>query len=385
VSGIHLLSFFTGGGFFDLGFEQAGFKVCFTNELDERTSKLYSSGMTSWRLSLDKNATSVQISSNKSIEDLSVKEILDCAFPDEQPALFGVIGGPPCTDFSIGGVQAGHDGKAGRLTSVYVSKLRKLKPSFFVLENVPHLSTNEKHSTKLETLLKSIENAGYVYVKTILNALDYGVPQDRQRLFVVGFRRELLRAWMPKTKNLKAALQKTFSWPKATYPNAKLSYSWPGSTAFRGSPSKPADIPEDLCSLHAFDQGNDPELVANGKDCFKPYSKKFQVIKEGDVSKKSFKRLHRFRYSPTAWYGNNEVHLHPWKPRRISVREALRLQSVPDSYIMPAEVPLSTKFKTICNGVPCLLAKHLAEAINKYIQDGQNGLLKGSQTAAKHG
>jgi DNA (cytosine-5)-methyltransferase 1 len=176
-----------------------------------------------------------------------------------------------------------------------------------------------------------------------------------------------------------------FAWPTPKYPNAKLSYPWPGSESFRGNPSKNPEIPEDLCSLHAFDQANDPELLANGKDCFKPYSKKFQLIDEGDVSGKSFKRLHRFRYSPTAWYGNNEVHLHPWKPRRISVREAMRLQSIPDSYVMPADIPLSTKFKTVCNGVPCLLAKGLAVAIDKFIEEGRKGVFRKAVAVSTNG
>ena len=80
---------------------------------------------------------------------------------------------------------------------------------------------------------------------------------------------------------------------------------------------------------------------------------------KGDVSAKSFKRLHRYRYSPTAWYGNQEVHLHPWRPRRISVREALRIQTVPDAYVLPKDEPISGRFKAISNGVPCLMAKKI--------------------------
>src|SRR5690242_6926483 len=114
--------------------------------------------------------------------------------------------------------------------------------------------------------------------------------------------------------------------------------------------------------------------ISNGKDFFNPYSSKFGTIKEGDVSGKSFKRLHRFRYSPTVWYGNNEVHLHPWKRRRLSVREALRLQTVPDSYVMPEDVPLCAKFKVIGNGVPCLLAQKLAEAVSAFIETNQRAV-----------
>ena len=67
------------------------------------------------------------------------------------------------------------------------------------------------------------------------------------------------------------------------------------------------------------------------------------------------------------WYGNNEVHLHPWKPRRLTVREALRIQTVPDGYVLPSENSLTHKFKVISNGVPSLLAQQIASALLKYI------------------
>ena len=94
---------------------------------------------------------------------------------------------------------------------------------------------------------------------------------------------------------------------------------------------------------------------------------KFLVIAEGDSSKKSYKRLHRYRYSPTVAYGNNEVHLHPWLPRRLTVAEALSLQSLPKEYVLPSDMTLSAMFKTIGNGVPYLLGKGVASAIASHI------------------
>ncbi len=107
--------------------------------------------------------------------------------------------------------------------------------------------------------------------------------------------------------------------------------------------------------------------LPNGNEGFAAYSAKMQTVREGDVAKKSFKRLHRYRYSPTACYGNNEVHLHPWEPRRLTVREALRIQSVPDTYELPPDMPLSSKFKMIANGVPVELARHVAQAIHSVL------------------
>ncbi|MEX2592630.1 MAG: DNA cytosine methyltransferase [Anditalea sp.] len=91
------------------------------------------------------------------------------------------------------------------------------------------------------------------------------------------------------------------------------------------------------------------------------------MIQEGDDKKKSYKRLHRWRYSPTAAYGNNEVHLHPYKVRRISVAEALALQSLPKDFVIPANITLTNAFKAIGNGVPYLAGKGLAITLLNFI------------------
>ena len=94
-----------------------------------------------------------------------------------------------------------------------------------------------------------------------------------------------------------------------------------------------------------------------------------QQIEEGDDSGKSYKRLHRWRYSPTAAYGNNEVHLHPFHARRISVAEALAIQSLPKEFEMPSDVSLTSKFKMVGNGVPYLAASGIAKSIFEFINE----------------
>jgi DNA (cytosine-5)-methyltransferase 1 len=362
---IPLLSFFTGGGFLDIGFEKAGFAIKWTNEVKPEFADIYASGVTSWRRSRNPKPRKAAIANTNSIASLEDRAVMRQAFGNKAPPLFGAIGGPPCTDFSPGGLHAGHNGDNGQLTGVYVEMLKSIKPSFFLLENVPHLASHPDHGPVFESLLKKLSRAGYVYVRKKLNALDFGIPQDRTRLFVIGFRRNLLRAWYPKERSPKRAFELHFRWPTPAYPNAKEAYTWPEASAFGGNPAKPRDIPEKLYVHRALKPS--PESLPNGKEWFVPKSKKFKTIREGDVSGKSFKRLHRFRYAPTAWYGNNEVHLHPFKPRRLSVREAMRLQAVPDSYVMPKETPLSAKFKVICNGVPVLLAEKIAGSMASFI------------------
>ena len=92
-----------------------------------------------------------------------------------------------------------------------------------------------------------------------------------------------------------------------------------------------------------------------------------KTFDEGDDSKKCYKRLHRWRYSPTAAYGNNEVHLHPYKARRLSVSEALAIQSLPKEFELPQSISLSAMFKTIGNGVPFVLAQGVAKTLKDFL------------------
>jgi len=94
---------------------------------------------------------------------------------------------------------------------------------------------------------------------------------------------------------------------------------------------------------------------------------RFQTKDEGDVARKCYKRLHRWRYSPTAAYGNNEVHVHPYLPRRISAAEALAIQSLPPEFVLPPTISLTDAFKTIGNGVPYVAAHAIANTIYDYI------------------
>lgn len=361
-----ILSFFTGGGFFDLGFKQAGFPIDWTNENCPAFIKGYESGMSAWLSALRRRTVKARIANSGSVCDLSARSVLKEAFGGGPPTDFGVIGGPPCPDFSNGGVHAGGNGSNGKLTSVFVDMICNLRPSFFVIENVAGLYRFHKHRVFLNRKISQLRERGYAVDYKVLNALELGVPQDRERLFVVGFEKSIAQRGVG--RKLAAAEVGWFPWPTIeAYADAK-SLSWPRTTPFGRKPAKPAGVPIELSVYPALLGNGDPEGIANGLEYFNPYSSRFKEIQEGDVARKSFKRLHRYRFSPTAWYGNQEVHLHPWKARRLSVREALRIQSVPDEYILPKELSLSSKFKMICNGVPCVMAFHLASAVKSFLQ-----------------
>ncbi len=146
--------------------------------------------------------------------------------------------------------------------------------------------------------------------------------------------------------------------------------SWPALEPFEAHSEKP--IPENLpkeLTVEFWFKRNDVVNHPNKDMYFKPKAglKKFEVIQEGDDKKKSYKRLHRWRYSPTVAYGNNEVHLHPYKVRRISVAEALALQSLPQDFVIPTNITLTNAFKAIGNGVPYLAGKGLAITLLNFI------------------
>ena len=145
---------------------------------------------------------------------------------------------------------------------------------------------------------------------------------------------------------------------------------WPSHEAYaqdseRIFPSTLKNVRE-LTVEHWF-RKNDVYNHPNSRHHFQPKSMhRFQTVLEGDDSKKSFKRLHRWRYSPTAAYGNNEVHLHPYKDRRLSAAESLAIQSLPKEFCFPPTMTLSDMFKTIGNGVPYLAAKGLADTVGVF-------------------
>lgn len=139
--------------------------------------------------------------------------------------------------------------------------------------------------------------------------------------------------------------------------------------------SIPIELTVTNCLVSEKDKKN---KVANIDEYFplRRNAEERKKVNEGDTNRPSFKRLHRYRFSPTTCYGNNEVHLHPYENRRISVREALRIQGVPDSYEFSKNISLSKKFKLIGNGVPVPLAKAVAKSVLHLISDKDNLIIR---------
>ena len=355
-----VLSFFSGGGFLDMGFTAAGFNIVWTNEIDKQFSVFYREGITAWKQErgLLKRGEGCAISNQNSIKDIQNNTILEEAFK-EKPYHFGIIGGPPCQDFSINGNLNGFQGDRGSLTDAYLYKILELQPSFFIMENVTGLIKVKKNAKHFFELLEVMKD-DFVIDWKVLNSLEFGVPQSRERIFVVGIN---------KSKFDVSSFEHTNNWfpfnKYAGHAGAQTSYKWPEANTFGITPVQPSGIPPELCVESCLVSEELEGAVANANEYFKLHGDKrhLRSIKEGETNRPSFKRLHRYKYSPTACYGNNEVHLHPYQHRRLSVRETLRIQGVEDSYIITTPGFLSKKFKMIGNGVPVPMAEALGKSV----------------------
>ena len=360
---IPILSFYSGGGFMDMGFEKAGFEIVWTNEVDDIFIKLHEAGITSWRKARG-NGTKAEIFNKKSITEVSSKKILEEAFANSVPKDFGIIGGPPCQDFTINGNLEGFKGERGKLTVVFFDKILELLPTFFVMENVTGLTKRNSTKEHMMELVARLEQNYFVDHKT-LNALDFGVPQFRERVFFIGIRKDKIDEDIANN-----SLGEWFAFPmNRRYNGAATKYKWARTVEFGKKLKKPKGLPIELCVESCLVPFREMKGTPNAKEYFNLYveEKELEKIGEGETNRPSFKRLHRFKYSPTACYGNNEVHLHPYKHRRLSVRETLRIQGVEDSYVLPPKLPLTKKFKMIGNGVPVPLAEAIAKALKDFI------------------
>jgi DNA (cytosine-5)-methyltransferase 1 len=365
-----IFSFFSGSGFLDLGFEKTNFDIKFVNEYHLPFLQAYQYSRAQMAIQPPEygyNSSSIEVFLEGKDREYLKKLVEDAKLTSN---LVGFIGGPPCPDFSIGGKNKGQNGENGKLTNIYIETIINNQPDFFVFENVKGLCKTKIHRKFYEELKQKLFKNNYIITERLTNCIEFGVPQDRDRIIMFGIKKGLISNII-KDINLDVA----FNWEKyIKYSQKKVLNKslWPTTESYQEGSYKP--IPDTINGLqnltvqHWFEK-NDVENHPNGNHYFKPRAGliKFQTIAEGDDSKKSYKRLHRWRYSPTAAYGNNEVHLHPYKSRRLSAAEALAIQSLPREFSLPENMTLSNMFKTIGNGVPYLAALGIANTISDFL------------------
>ncbi|WP_299624849.1 DNA cytosine methyltransferase [uncultured Tenacibaculum sp.] len=160
-----VVSFFSGAGGLDLGFQKAGYDIVWANEFDKEIWSTYEFNHPDTVLD------------RRSIVDVQSKEVPDCE---------GIIGGPPCQSWSAAGSHKGIDDKRGKLFFDFIRILEDKQPTFFLAENVSGILA-PRHSNALKNIISSFEGAGYNVVYKLLNAKDFNVPQDRKRVIFIGY------------------------------------------------------------------------------------------------------------------------------------------------------------------------------------------------------
>lgn len=342
------ISLFSGAGGLDLGAERAGFDVRAAVEHDRDAA-----------LTMEKNFAGLASPVIQAdILDTPTRDILRAAGLKgrERPEL--LIGGPPCTPFSKSGFwlewkRQGLDPDAS-LLQAYTRVLAQAKPRFFVLENVYALTYNNKASRPAFTrLLTELTAAGYIYDYAVLNAADYGVPQARPRLFIVGARRG------SKVPELPAATH-TGSWERrASGPDGGLPHVTTGE-ALAGLVSEPEssevvrgswghllpDIPPGENYLHYTEERGHPNPQFGWRSRYWSFLLKLDPRKPAPTIQ--------------AQPGPNVGPFH-WDSRRLRVGEVKRLFTFPDEFEL-----VGTRSRVqaqLGNSVPPLLAERVLEQV----------------------
>lgn len=318
---LNIVSLFSGAGGLDLGFEKAGFKTIYANEYDKSIWDTFEYNFKNTKL--DK----------RDIRKINSNEIPDCV---------GVIGGPPCQSWSEAGSLRGINDSRGKLFFDYIRIIKDKKPLFFVAENVSGI-LHSRNAEAFNNIIQGFKEIGYNVKYQLLNAKDYNVPQDRQRVFIIG----LLN-------------KDNFEFPKPKEKKITLN-----------------DAISDL-------QKNAKPFINSKKDEFNHeyYTAGYSTIFMSRNRVRAWKEQ-----SFTIQAGGRHAPLHPQAPkmefieknkrefkkgeeglyRRLTVRECARIQTFPDNFKFIYNNVLDG-YKMVGNAVPVNLAYEIANQILKYIK-----------------
>ena len=330
---LKILSLFAGCGGLDLGFKQAGLEVLVANEYDKAIFETF-----------EKNFPKTNLI-KKSIIDLELSEL-----PNN---IDGIIGGPPCQSWSEAGKQLGIKDDRGKLFHEYIRILKGVKPKFFLAENVSGI-LHKKHSEAFNNILNKFSDLGYNVKYQLLDVADYGVPQNRKRVIIIGFKKTL-----------------------------KIDFQFPSSKLF----NKPKTLQDAIGDIN-FAMPSKKNNKTNG------LLDKSNQIQNNEYMTGSFSTMYMSRNRVRGWNepsftiqaGGRHAPLHPNAPkmikigkdnmqfdkknikkyRRLSVRECARIQTFPDSFNFYYN-NISDGYKMIGNAVPVKFARVLATEIKKYI------------------
>lgn len=340
---LRVAALFAGCGGLDLGFSENGlFDIVWANEFDSSIAPTY-----------------LRNFPETAFDGRSITEIASTDIPDVD----GVIGGPPCQSWSLAGAMRGMRDPRGGLFLEYIRVLRDKQPSFFVAENVKGMLSSS-HRSAFGEIVERFREIGYRIQWRLLNASSYGVPQDRERVFIIGVRSDLtVEVAFPEPTH--ASIEERAAPRLGTQRLLPL-------VSLRDAIG---DLPKPLPAL----EGN----RTNGLDLAVPNHE----YMTGDFSPRYLSRNRRRGWeepSFTIQAGGRHAPLHPASPRmrrvgidkfvfdtkgrqavrRLSVRECARVQTFPDDFVFVYD-NVSQGYKMIGNAVPVRLARVIAEQLHK--------------------
>lgn len=333
---MNLISLFSGCGGLDLGFEKAGFSIPVANEFDKKIWATFKANHPNTHL-IEGDIRNVRK------EDIA---------PYINGDVDGIIGGPPCQSWSEAGALRGIEDERGQLFFDYIRILEEFKPKFFLAENVSGMLAN-RHSEAVKNIIKLFEKAGYDVSVTLVNAKDYGVAQERKRVFYIGFRKDL-----------------------------NIDFKFPhGSTEEDDKKITLKDIIWDLqdSAVPAAPKNkHNPDAINNNEYFTGAYSTMF-------MSRNRVKAWDEQAYTVQA--SGRQCQLHPQAPkmvkfgkndcrfvegkenlyRRMTIREVARVQGFPDSFKFIYD-DTNMGYKMIGNAVPVNLAYEIGCAIKEVLE-----------------
>ena len=329
-----VISLFSGCGGLDLGFKQAGFEIVYANDNDQDVWETYTKNI------------------GAHMDQRSLFGVPSSEIPDAD----GIIGGPPCQSWSLAGAMRGIGDERGQLFYEYIRLIRDKNPKFFVAENVPGM-LSKTHIGEFRKIIWEMEKLGYLVSYNLYDARNYGVPQERKRVIVVGYRKDLGIRYVP---------------PEPTHIKS-ISNGIDGATKERWVTLKEAisDLPEAV-----------PALEKNRPNPAVKFPNHEYMV--GNFSTIYMSRNRRKRWdeqSFTIQAGGRHAPLHPdscpmervgtdkWVftgsyYRRITVREAARIQTFPDSFIF-YYANVAQGYKMVGNAVPVRLAFNIGKKISQ--------------------
>ncbi|MFC3550454.1 DNA cytosine methyltransferase [Lysobacter cavernae] len=317
------IELFAGCGGISTGFLDAGLNVAAGFELDARAVDAY-------------NYNHAYRGSRGFISDLNVAAGAELLSHAKVNRADFVIGGPPCQPFSIAGKRQGKRDTRANLIGHFIRIVDELKPSAFMLENVPNLATISGGEI-LDEVKSELRALGYSVGHAVVSAADYGVPQNRKRLVVLGVKGN-----------------KEVRFPMPTHGTVERQYM------------SASDAIDDLPDAGEFGEHGvyNHEPTVHSADMVERLSK----LQPGKRERGSFHdRLHPQRPSYTLRAGSGNFS--PLRPvhyrynRVITVRESARLQGFSDDFRWPDRIPRLQQYRQVGNAVPPLMARAFAECL----------------------